>query len=285
MSGLFGFKIQPFKGKASFNAKNIGFNDLLTAGTMFAGAGGIGNIAKWSTGNLAKNLTGQNLMKGLTLGAGMVGGGGGSAGGTQKPASGDYNAQIQQLLAHMDQLGHDQLDFAQANEPNRQRAVTSAAHALQPSSVMDSIMRSRNQALGGAYDQAARGNAAMSSQGMASQPGILLDALNQAQSSGNQNMYNQLSPQAQAARSQQLAQIYGTGSTAPDLSSILQSLMSGQSLSNQNSQLNASLKANRPASFLETFLSSAGPLIGQYMNAQQNKPKSVLKTDKYGFTY
>lgn len=276
MSGLFGFKIQPFKGKASFNAKNIGFNDLLTAGTMFAGAGGIGNIAKWSTGNLAKNLTGQNLMKGLTLGAGMVGGKPGTPkAGTGTP--GDYNAQIQELLAHMTDMGHDQLDFAQSNEPARQRAITSAAHALQPSSVMDAIARGRNQAIGGAYDQAAKGNAALASQGMSAQPGVLLDALNQANSGANQNMYNQLSPQAMAARSQQLAQIHGMQSTAPDVASIIQALMGGQGLNNQNAQLQASLKANRPASFLETLVSSIGPLAGQYMNSQQNKPHPVLK--------
>jgi hypothetical protein len=288
---MFGISWRPSQPtKVSFNPKNIGFNDLITAGTMFGtgGLSGIGNIGKWSTGNLARNFTGANTLSNLTGKAGLLQGLTAKKG-AKAPASdgtvGDYNAQLSELINHMNALGHDQLDFAQANEPARQSAISGAVRSLQPSSVYDSIARSRNQAIGNAYTQADQGNAALQSQGYSAQPGVLLDALNQANSGANQNMYNQLAPTAQAARYQQLAQILDPQNTSPMTSQVLQALLSGQGLNNQNAQLQAQLKANRPASAFETLLSAIGPLAGQYINAQQNKPKSVLKTDKYGFTY
>jgi len=287
--------------KVSFNPKNIGFSDLITAGTMMAGAGGIGNIGKWSTGNIAKNLGFSTGLKGGlkfapnmtqlgTLGTlagktGMTGAKKGAKAPVSNGTVGDYNAQLSEFINHINSLGTTQMEFAQANEPARQSAISGAVRSLQPSSVYDSIARSRNQAIGNAYTQADQGNAALQSQGYSAQPGVLLDALNQANSGANQNMYNQLAPAAQAARYQQLAQILGPQNTSPMTSQLLQALMGGQGLNNQNAQLQASLKANRPASAFETLLSAIGPLAGQYINAQQNKPKSVLKTDKYGFTY
>ena len=264
-----------------------------------AGAGGIGNIGKWSTGNIAKNLGFSTGLKGgmkfapnmTQLGTiGMLAGKTGMTGGKKgAPVSngtvGDYNAQLSELINHMNALGHDQLDFAQANEGARQNAISGAVRSLQPSSVYDSIARSRNQAIGNAYTQADQGNAALQSQGYSAQPGVLLDALNQANSGANQNMYNQLAPTAQAARYQQLAQILDPQNTSPMTSQVLQALLSGQGLNNQNAQLKAQLQANRPASPLESIFGAVSPFIGQYINAQQNKPKSVLKTDQYGFTY
>lgn len=296
---MFGISWRPSQPtKVSFNPKNIGFSDLLSAGMMFGSGGlsGMANVGKWSTGNLAKNLGFQQGMKsgglGNTLHSSLkfapnlaqigtiasLGGKMGMMGGKKgMPVSngtvGDYNAQLSELINHMNALGHDQLDFAQANEGARQSAISGAVRSLQPSSVYDSIARSRNQAIGNAYTQADQGNAALQSQGYSAQPGVLLDALNQANSGANQNMYNQLAPTAQAARYQQLAQILDPQNTSPMTSQLLQALMGGQGLSNQNAQLKAQLQASKPASTFENVWSAIAPFIGQYINAQQGGKK------------
>lgn len=298
---MFGISWRPSQpGKVSFNPKNIGFSDLLSAGMMFGSGGlsGMANVGKWSTGNLAKNLGFQqgtkHALQGGTMTVGnalkfapnlaqigtiaSLGGKMGMMGGKKgAPVSngtvGDYNAQLSELINHMNALGHDQLDFAQANEGARQNAISGAVRSLQPSSVYDSIARSRNQAIGNAYTQADQGNAALQSQGYSAQPGVLLDALNQANSGANQNMYNQLAPAAQAARYQQLAQILDPQNTSPMTSQVLQALLSGQGLNNQNAQLKAQLQASKPASTFESVWSAIAPFIGQYINAQQGGKK------------
>lgn len=296
---MFGISWRPSQPtKVSFNPKNIGFSDLLSAGMMFGSGGlsGMTNVGKWSTGNVLKNLgfkqglqtaNSAGVVSGNAIGKfapnlaqigtiASLGGKMGALGGKKgTPVSngtvGDYNAQLQELIAHMNALGSEQLDFAQANEGARQNAITGAVRSLQPSSVYDTIARSRNQAIGNAYTQADMGNAALQSQGYSAQPGVLLDALNQANASSNSNMYNQLAPTAQAARYQQLAQILDPQNTSPMTSQLLQALMGGQGLNNQNAQIQASLKANRPASTLESLFSILPSLAGIYMNSQGKK--------------
>jgi hypothetical protein len=263
---FFGLKIQPFKGKASFQPGKMNLGDLVSSAATVAsgGIGGIGNVSKYSLGNIGTNI-GLNskssigsFVRGLTpekvgniinMGSSL---GVGSPGAKPKtPAQNSPNSQLEALAQMLGQLGQSQTQFAQANEPRRQQAVMGAYNAVDPSMISQEVARNRASMMGAASDA---GNRAMAMGGQYAQPGMMLDSLNRGTAQANTYAANAGSAEEIARRKLMQSQMFGAPAGQDGMSALL-SLIS--SMNNQTAVNNA----NRKPTLLESLLPIAGQVL------------------------
>lgn len=272
---LFGISWQPFKSptKVSFNPKKIGFGDLLSAGSLFASGGlsGIGNIAKWGTGNIAKNLALSTLLKnpknalGLAGATGMLGGSGGSGSSSTDPnATGyDQNGLLGlegKILDSYWPVAQGELKTLADFAPRRTATVNNAVAALDPANIPSEVARQQGSLMRLANTSGQRTADRLTSQGFSPivGEGFKADAQNQAIMQGNQAQENAYSPQAISSRYNAQLGLMSPSTVAPDVQNVLSLVRASLSDQNAQEQLKAAL---RQPSVLEKLISTVPSLL------------------------
>jgi hypothetical protein len=258
-----GVKISP-KG-ISLAAPKMTLTDAASIATMFAsgGASGIGNIAKYSLGNVAKNMGINELMKGKITSQGLQGIAALTSmfgGGQENGQLGDSNS-ISGLIPGLMGFAEEDIQAARKDATAKRAMADQLRKILDPANIasenkaFEANTRGANNASAQIESGIAR-NLGMG--GLASS--IALNAENQTRDAAGTNRAQTHDPAQVANR---VAAILATYDDDPEMIDRIIRALSGQQ------QLQAGqydLNRQRPASLLETLMPSLTEIAGSNMS-------------------
>lgn len=247
---MFGIKWQPFKKPLSpkFDAKSIGISDLMSAALLASSGGlsGIGNVGKYSLGNVLKNVVDGEILGSLP--ALSLSGGGGRSGSSGATGS---TSGVNGLLGALEPAAIEEI-LRMVGEQNRRVGARDAAiNALEPNTMLASLMRASSEARDAYNMQGER--AASRTQNRSLGDAYRLQASNKGTEAGNNMLASAFDPNRTAANRIQQYNLLQPNMELVNLLSGLQNQQFSQGVTQEQ------LKRSKPPGMLENVLGSVIP--------------------------
>jgi hypothetical protein len=248
---MFGIKWQPFKKPLApkFDAKSIGVGDLLSAAMLASSGGlsGIGNVGKYSLGNVLKNALDPKIVGGLGVLQGMGGskGSGGSSGATGSTSG------VNGMISALEPAAIQELLRAISDQQRRYGARDAAINSLEPSTLLASAVRGSRDA-GESYARQGERMAGRTNNRSLGDA-FRLQASNQGTEAGNRLIADALDPARVAANRMQQMNLMQPNLEFSSLLSSLQGQQFSQNMANEQ------MRRSRPPGMLENVLGSVLP--------------------------
>lgn len=245
---MFGIKWQPFKKPLSpkVDLKSIGISDLMSAALLASSGGlsGIGNVGKYSLGNVLKNVADPKILGSLGVLSGSVGGSGSSG------ATGSTSG-VNGLLGALEPAAIEEI-LRMVGEQNRRVGARDAAiNALEPNTMLASLMRASSEARDAYNMQGER--AASRTQNRSLGDAYRLQASNKGTEAGNNMLASAFDPNRTAANRIQQYNLLQPNMELVNLLSGLQNQQFSQGVTQEQ------LKRSKPPGMLENVLGSVIP--------------------------
>jgi hypothetical protein len=250
---MFGIKWQPFKKPLApkFDAKSLGFMDLVSAALLASGAAGglkgMGSLKNYSLDKLVSSGAIPKIVGGLGVlqGAGGSKGAGGSSGATG--STGGVNG----MISALEPAAIQELLRAISDQQRRYGSRDAAINSLEPSTLLASAVRGSRDA-GESYARQGERMAGRTNNRSLGDA-FRLQASNQGTEAGNRLIADALDPARVAANRMQQMNLMQPNLEFSSLLSSLQGQQFSQNMANEQ------MRRSKPPGMLENVLGSVLP--------------------------